>query len=643
MSTPLNKPTLLGLACILAIAAFLGGRFTGGTDSHDHGPADQALAEAGAEAVWTCSMHPQVRQPGPGSCPICGMDLIPAASDDDGNDDSELPRLSVSPRSAALMNVQTWPVERREIVVEKNLLGRVLYDESRTYDVVVRSDSYVERLFTNFAGVPVRRGDALAELYSPDIYAAAEELLTAVRMGDGPGGAVLARDARQRLRLLEVSDQEIDRIVESGEAPRTFTVFSGYDGVITGMGGQQGNWLRTGEPLVKIADTSTMWVWLDVFERDLSFVHYAQPLNFTIRSLPGLEFTGTVAFIPPGLDRQSRSFKVRLNVPNPNGALRDGMFVQAVLEASVNSRGESVPPDLAGRWISPMHPEVLKDGPGGCDVCGMDLLSAEELGLVAGEYEAPLIIPATAALITGRRAVVYVRIANAERPTFELRQVELGPRAGEHYVVFSGLEEGEQVVTNGNFKIDSELQLRGRRSMMSAPEHDDRQEPKVEQEVFQMGASGAVAVEFGADVRRMVDHYLALVEGLALDDVAAARVGADGMMKVLAEIDPDLLVPEDRAAWRVWSARMDESLDGLGRATDIAGLREWLQPVTNLLEVAVRGFGAGQVQTLYVAHCPMALGDRGGSWLQADRPVRNAYFGSMMFRCGDIQDEIEGL
>jgi membrane fusion protein, copper/silver efflux system len=643
MSTTINKPTLLGLACILGIVAFLVGRFTGGAEINPHGEAGQAMAEAAAAAVWTCSMHPQVRQPDFGACPICGMDLIPAASDDDGNDDSELPRLSVSARSAALMNVQTWPVERREITVEKPLLGRVLFDESRTYDVVVRSDSFIERLFTNFSGVAVRRGDALAELYSPNIYAAAEELLTAVRMGDSPGGAFLLRDARQRLRLLDVSDKAIDQIIESGEAPRTFTVDSIFDGVIIEMGGKQGNWLPTGQPLVKIVDTSTMWVWLDVFERDLPLVHYAQPVTFTVRSLPGQEFTGTVAFVPPGLDRQSRSFKVRLNVPNPNGILRDGMFVQAVLEASINAQGSAVPPDLEGQWISPMHPEVAKDGPGDCDVCGMDLLSAEELGLVAGEYEAPLLIPAAAALITGRRAVVYVRIPNAERPTFEMRQVELGPRAGDSFVVFSGLEEGEQVVTNGNFKIDSELQLRGRRSMMSAPKRGEPEEPKAGEELFQVVASGPVPVEFGAGVKRLVDYYLELAEGLALDDLAAARVGADGMTTVLAAMRPDLLAAEDRSGWGDWSDRMDAALAGMRAAEDIAGVRDRLQSATQLLEVAVRTFGAGQVQTLYLAHCPMAFGDQGGSWLQADRPVRNAYFGSMMFRCGEIQEEIEGL
>jgi Cu(I)/Ag(I) efflux system membrane fusion protein len=160
---------------------------------------------------------------------------------------------------------------------------------------------------------------------------------------------------------------------------------------------------------------------------------------------------------------------VRVNVPNPEGKLKPEMFVRGEVRAQVAEGGQVVAPDLAGKWISPMHPWIVKDGPGTCDVCGMKLVPAEELGYVSAETvarEAPLVIPRSAALVTGPRAVVYVEVPDQEEPTYEGREIVLGPRAGDYYLVREGLQEGELVVTNGAFKIDSEIQIQAKPSMM---------------------------------------------------------------------------------------------------------------------------------------------------------------------------------
>jgi Cu(I)/Ag(I) efflux system membrane fusion protein len=160
--------------------------------------------------------------------------------------------------------------------------------------------------------------------------------------------------------------------------------------------------------------------------------------------------------------------KVRVNLPNPELRLKPDMFVRGTVQAVLTPHGRSVDASLAGKWMCPMHPEVVADTGGDCPLCGMALVTVEELGFVAAGADAPpLVVPATAPLITGKRAVVYVRVPGEDRPTFEGREVELGPRGGDWYVVRSGLAEGDEVVVQGAFKLDSELQIRARPSMMS--------------------------------------------------------------------------------------------------------------------------------------------------------------------------------
>ena len=199
------------------------------------------------------------------------------------------------------------------------------------------------------------------------------------------------------------------------------------------------------------------------------WIRYGQEVEFETEAYPGEVFTGTISFIDPVLDAKTRTVKLRVNVENPDGKLKPEMFVRAVVRAKVAQGGRVMDEAMAGKWICPMHPGVVKDEVGSCDICGMDLVTTESLGYVKVDTpkEAPLVIPASAPLITGKRAVVYVQLPERETPTYEGREVVLGPRAGDYYIVKSGLDEGEVVVTSGNFKIDSALQIRARPSMMS--------------------------------------------------------------------------------------------------------------------------------------------------------------------------------
>jgi membrane fusion protein, copper/silver efflux system len=357
---------------------------------------------------------------------------------------------------------------RREFVArEIRMVGKIAADETRVRDVVVLTDGVIEKLFVNYVGVPVAEGEHLAELYSPEVLAASKELLVASDAARASGNAEILQSSRRKLTLLGVSEAGIEGIISNGVAPRTFTLYSPIGGVLTSMGGHQGHWLNRGEHLGEITDLSTVWAVLDAYESDVALVHYGQPVNLEVEAFPGRAFRGFVAFIDPKLDESTRTVKIRLNVPNTDGALRPGMFVRARLEARVTQGGKVIAPELAGKWISPMHPEIVKDGPGSCDICGMPLVPAESLGFVQAENtgeEAPLVIPATAPLITGARAVVYVEL---EAGRYEGREITLGPRAGDRYVVLAGLRDGERVVVNGAFKLDSTLQIQAKPSMMS--------------------------------------------------------------------------------------------------------------------------------------------------------------------------------
>jgi len=228
-------------------------------------------------------------------------------------------------------------------------------------------------------------------------------------------------------------------------------------------------YVDTGTKIYTIADLSRLWVKLDAYESDMMWIRYGQEVEFTTEAYPGEVFTGRISFIDPVLDPKTRTVKLRVNIDNPDVKLKPEMFVRAVVRARVSAGGRVMDVAMVDKWICPMHPDVVKDSQGMCDICEMDLVTAESLGYVAVDEvaEAPVVIPASAPLITGKRAVVYVQVPDKEKPTFEGREVVLGPRAGDYYIVESGLSEGQMVVTKGNFKIDSALQIQAKPSMMN--------------------------------------------------------------------------------------------------------------------------------------------------------------------------------
>jgi len=384
-------------------------------------------------------MHPEIDLPGPGLCPKCGMALVrrqdtPAAGG---------PRtFTTTPEARALMNVQTARVERLVPTAGIRMVGKVEYDETRLSFITAWVGGRLDRLRVDFTGVAVSRGEPMVEIYSPELYAAQEELIQALRAVEALGrsdvdvvrstGEATVEAAREKLRLAGLSDAQIAAIEQRGSAERHVTLEAPVSGIVVHKNATEGMYVQTGTRIYTLADLSSVWVKLDAYESDLPWLREGQSVAFTSVAWPGETFTGTVAFIDPILDGATRTVNVRVDVPNGDGRLKPGMFVTGRVEARLAADG---------RVLDPSAPD--------------------------GAAEAPLVIPASAALVTGTRAIVYVEVPDADQPTFEGRQVVLGPRAGDVYIVREGLAEGELVVTRGAFKIDSALQIQARPSMMS--------------------------------------------------------------------------------------------------------------------------------------------------------------------------------
>jgi Cu(I)/Ag(I) efflux system membrane fusion protein len=281
-------------------------------------------------------------------------------------------------------------------------------------------------------GERVKRGQVIATLYSPEVYNAHQDLIQArqqlerLQEGATPSArraAEAALDAaRDRLRLVGVPEVEVGVMERGGKPSERVRIRTPFGGTVIERLATQGSYVETGSGLYRVADLSTLWVQLDAYESDLPVLKPGQEVRLEVEALPGESFQGRVTFVDPIVDPQTRTARVRVEVKNRDGRLRPGMFVEANVQS--DARGER------------------------------------------GE-EAPVVVPATAPLFTGRRSVIYVEVPGTDMPTYEARVVTVGPRMGELYPVLSGLQEGERVVIHGAFAIDADLQIRGGPSMMN--------------------------------------------------------------------------------------------------------------------------------------------------------------------------------
>jgi Cu(I)/Ag(I) efflux system membrane fusion protein len=377
-------------------------------DKHDHS------AEATKSTIWTCAMHPQIRMHEPGKCPICGMDLIPLSQ---GGVTADSGAIQMTKEAAQLANVLTSVVSKQNSVKDIRLYGKVQADERLLQSQVSYLPGRIEKLFVNFTGEVVRKGQTLALIYSPELVTAQQELLETVTTKSSQ--PVLYEAAKDKLRQWKLSENQIAAIESSGKVKTDFEVFANTSGIVSARRVNNGDYISPGSVLFDVADLSHVWIMFDAYESDLPYLSQGQKVSFTIQALPGANYSGNISFIDPVLDPVTRVARVRVEISNQGGKLKPEMFATGIVNANLN------------------------------------------------QYKGKLVIPRSAVLWTGKRSIVYVKQAGSDEPIFKIREIELGPMLGNSYVVENGLMDGEEIVTQGAFSVDASAQLEGKPSMMN--------------------------------------------------------------------------------------------------------------------------------------------------------------------------------
>ena len=396
---------------------------TSGMDEHaDHAEMAMSTDDGKQIRFWTCVMHPTVKMSESGSCPVCKMDLIPIY---------EGSGLELTEQQKALIPVRTEPVVFREVEREIRTVGVLDYNETRMAYASTRISGWIEDLHIDFTGIKVRKGDELLSIYSPELVTAQEEYLTALKSIEelqNTEYAELRRSveqtlaaAKSKLELYGLTLNQIENIRNRGEVSTTLPLFAPMAGTVVHMNVTQGQHVNKGMNLYHIADLNSLWIMADVYEYELPWIYMGQAVEITTQSMPGLAFSGKVTYIYPFFDTQTRTQKVQIEVPNPTGRLRPGMYVTLEIKptlAEIYTQGaiskapyacpmhpwvtsehpteceicgmdlepthSDVPASEAeGKWVCPMHPEEQSDEFGECSICGMDLVEKAELSAPA--------------------------------------------------------------------------------------------------------------------------------------------------------------------------------------------------------------------------------------------------------------------
>jgi len=611
-STVPKGVTLIVFIAMLLVAFFLGAVLTGGRNDRST-EEDQAVAgtdtSSTASTRWTCSMHPQIKLPDEGKCPICFMDLIPLKQDE--NDGVDLDQIRVSEAAMKIAAIQTHPVIRGIAESRITLFGVLDYDETRVTDVSARVSGRLDTLYADFTGANVRKGDKLAAIYSPELLSAQQELMHTYKAvqsyktnwENAPKLPMATyQSARKKLLLLGLSDKQIAEIEENGITSTHTVIRSPVEGIVIDKHISEGSYVKTGSSVYTIASLSQLWILFDAFESDIEWLHAGQEIKFRSRAFPGETFAATVEWIDPVLDESSRSASVRARAYNIDGKLKPGMYVTGEITSS----------------------------------------NAESSDF---ERDESLLIPATSPLITGRRAIVYVQTSTDDgNVTFEGREIELGPKAGDYYIVRSGLSEGEVVVTNGAFKLDSELQIQARRSMMLPSNGSDIRTSHVNH-------SGSGDDRFGTGIpnrmgdkparnmdeampaiQTLFDAYFDIQMALANDNLKEAASAYEVFLNRCKSLEASDL-PQG-----VYENLRDHSLAGT-EAESIDNSRDAFYHLSNSIIELESSYGHLK-RDYFLTFCPMARENEGAYWLQEVDTVYNSFYGSMMLRCGEIKKRL---
>ncbi|MEE9602982.1 MAG: efflux RND transporter periplasmic adaptor subunit, partial [Thermoguttaceae bacterium] len=501
------------------------------------------------------------------------MELVVAVSG--GGDTDEL-AVHIEPAGRRLANIKTATTKRLPMKRKVRTVGALAYNEGELATIAAYVEGRVERLFADYTGVVVEKGDGLALLYSPELYAAQVEFVqsksaferssqTQSRMGDLQ--RALYRSARQKLIELGMTEQQVQQLDETGEAQSRMQIGAPIGGTVIEKLAVEGQYVKTGEPIYRIADLSTVWLMLELFPKDAACVRFGQRVEAEVDSIPGEKFSGRVEFVNPVVNPKTRTVGIRVVIPNEEGLLRPGDYATATIDVDL------LPMDKAARDV--------------------------------------LLVPRGAVLMAGGNSVVYVE---TEPGRFEIRPVVLGPFADDQVVILKGLEEGDEVATSGNFLIDSQMQLAGKPSVIDPrramiEKAVVKKEGPLELDQFEVAS---IAGRTGADLEQLYQAYFSIQASLAGDAVIEPPVSeaiATAAESLLGAAD----LPDELRPFVQGIADAAEHLD----ECDIDEARQDFKAISKAaIQLAARARGVGAKKEFVHFYCPMVVGGE-GDWLQA--------------------------
>ncbi|MFV9549937.1 efflux RND transporter periplasmic adaptor subunit [Algibacter sp. PT7-4] len=581
---------------ILAVGLLLGWFLFGGSSNTETEHNHDAVTET--NQMWTCSMHPQIMQPEAGDCPICGMDLIPAASSADG---LLADQFKLTENAMALANIQTSIVGNGK--TEDNtikLSGKIVENEEANAVQVSYFSGRIERLNVSFTGEEIRKGQLLATIYSPELYAAQQELITAASLKESQ--PALYKAVRNKLKLWKLSENQINQIETSGKVKENFPVYATVSGTVSEKLVEQGDYIKQGQPLLKIANLNTVWANFDVYENQIDLFKKGQEISVTTNTYANKEFKAKVDFIDPVLDTRTRTVKLRAVLNNKQNVFKPGMFVEGKVKGMTSSK------------------------------------------------EQALTIPSTAVLWTGERSVVYIKTDPAQ-PVFEMRKITLGNQIGDNYEVLEGLKIDDEIVTNGTFTVDAAAQLQGKKSMMNKEGgkvmtgHEGHlgmeKNPSANNENHSnMNERIKVSKDFQNQLKIVFNDYIKLKDVLVKDDTNNVITESKRLLDNLSKVDMKLLKDKEaHGHWMSLEKEIKASATSISNTSKITSQRNHFKHLSSHLISTIQTFGINE--KVFVEFCPMVDENNGAYWLSRKEKVINPYFGGAMLTCGEVKQVIE--
>ena len=562
----------------------------------------------------------------PGRCPVCAMELVEATSSGGGDGKS----VTIEAAARRLVGIQTAMSKMGHVTRTIRTIGSIDFDESRLSTISAYIDGRLEEMYADYVGVRVSEGDDLALIYSPQLYSAQTEFITSLDGGSvgrfDIGQSDLGAMAQENLSELGMTTEQIEELRKTRKPQSRIRIKSPQSGTVIEKTAVEGDYVKTGQKLYRIADLTSVWLMLDLFPDDASAVRFGQEVEAEIQSMQGEVFTGRVAFIDPTVNPKTRTVQVRVEVMNFDGKLRPGDYATARITVPAIPADLVYDPALAGKYISPMHPQVIREEPGPCPLCGMDLVPTSQLGFSPEPLpeQRVVTVPRDSVLMAGDNGVIYVE---TEPGRFEIRRVSVGPMTQKEAVIIEGLAPGETIATGGNFLIDSQMQLAGNPSLM-----DPSRAPSFAPGPLELPENDPVVLagDAGAQFDRAYQAYFDIQTAMAAD-TTPPPVALNTLLDGLARLEMFGDVPDEAQKQfgraRRAAVRMDGPLDparAAFRAVSHAMLRA---------AVVARGPKTSEALTQY--YCPMVPGN-GGDWMQPGGDLANPYWGAEMLTCGEV-------